>query len=200
MKLLAFTDLHLSTEALKKVKEKVKKSKPDLLVCAGDLTIFENGLNEMLKRLSKIKKNILLIHGNHETASSMRKICSKYDNLIFIHNKHHIIDDYLFLGHGGGGFSIVDKGFKKIGKNFKKIIKKNKGKKTILITHAPPYKTKLDFIIDQHCGNKSIRKFIEKNKINLHLSGHLHENFRKKDTIKKTETINPGPYGKVIRV
>ena len=77
---------------------------------------------------------------------------------------------------------------------------KNKGKKIIFITHAPPYKTKVDLIVGSHCGNKTFRNFILKNKIDLYICGHLHETFNKKDKIKKTEVINPGPYGKIIKI
>ncbi len=200
MKILAFTDPHLSSFALKKIKSKVKKQKPDLLVCAGDISIFEQGLNIYLSKLNKLKIKTLMIHGNHEADKTLRKSCKRYKNLIFIHKKYYKQNNHLFLGYGGGGFSLVDPDFYKISKKFRKIIKKNKDKKIILITHAPPYKTKLDLVVGSHCGNKTIRNFIVKNKVDLHISGHLHENFNKKDKIKKTEIINPGPYGKIIKL
>ena len=78
MKLLAFTDMHLSSTAYKKIKSKTKKQNPDLLICAGDVSIFEEGLDLMLDKLSKIKKNILMIHGNHEADTTLRKLCKKY--------------------------------------------------------------------------------------------------------------------------
>tara|TARA_Y100000294_G_C8509987_1_gene318339 strand:- start:472 stop:1074 length:603 start_codon:yes stop_codon:yes gene_type:complete len=200
MKLLAFADLHLSPTALKKIRAKVKKQKPDILICAGDISIFEEGLDLMLNKLNKLNKKVLLIHGNHETPATLRKLCLKYKNLFFIHRKHYKQNNHIFLGYGGGGFTLIESDFSKIRKKFKKIINKNKDKKIILVTHAPPYKTKPDLIIDQHCGNKTLRNFIMKNKIDLHICGHLHENFGKKDKIKQTEIINPGPYGKIIKI
>ena len=200
MRLLAFTDMHLSSYAFKKIKSKVKRQNPDLIVCAGDVSIFEMNINPILKKLNKLEKTALIIHGNHETASVLNKFCSKYKNLVFIHKKHYIQNNALFLGYGGGGFSLIDKEFKKLEKQFRKIIKKNQDKKIILITHAPPYKTKLDLVAGNHCGNKTIKKFIIENKIDFHICGHLHENFGKKDKIKKTLIINPGPYGKIIRI
>ena len=62
------------------------------------------------------------------------------------------------------------------------------------------YKTKLDLLVGQHHGNKTFRNFIIKNRIDMHICGHLHENFNKKDNIKKTEIINPGPYGKIVKI
>lgn len=200
MKILTFTDTHLSNIALKKIKSKIKKQNPDLLICAGDISIFEEGLQIILEKLSKLKKKTLLIHGNHETDRVMRKLCSKYNNLIFIHKSYYKYDDCIFLGYGGGGFSLREPGFYLTGKKFSRIIRENKGKKIILVTHAPPYGTKVDLVVGEHCGNKTYRDFIAKNKVDLHICGHLHENFNKKDNLKKTLIVNPGPYGRIIKL
>lgn len=201
MKLLAFTDIHGSLLALKRIEQKAKSQNPDLLVCAGDVSIFEHGIIGIARRLNKLNKKIMIIHGNHEDDSTFRKLSKLFRNIIFIHKTYFIQNNALFLGYGGGGFSIVDKEFEKIAKTkFQKIIKNNKDKKIILVTHAPPYKTRLDKLMQGHCGNRSIRKFIEKNKIDLLICGHLHENFGKVDKIKKTKVINPGPFGKIFEV
>jgi len=99
MKILAFTDLHLSSVAFKKIKSKVKKQNPDLIICAGDVSIFEQGLDFILNKLNKLKKKILIIHGNHETDKVLKKICSKYDNLIFIHKKYYKQNNHIFFGY-----------------------------------------------------------------------------------------------------
>ena len=199
MKILAFTDTHGSLSAFKRIEQRVRTQKPDLLVCAGDISIFEHGIMGILRRLNKLSKKTIIIHGNHEDASTFIKCSKLFKNIIFIHKRHFIKNSTLFLGYGGGGFSVVDRNFEKTAnKKFKKIIRDNKGKKIILVTHAPPYKTKLDKLIQGHCGNKSIRHFAERNKVDLLICGHLHENFGKEDKIEKTRVINPGPFGKIV--
>ena len=200
MKLLAFTDIHGSLSALKRIEQKVKAQKPDLLVCAGDISIFEHGIIGITRRLNKLNKKVIIIHGNHEDDTTFRKLSKIFKNIIFIHKKYFIQNNILFLGFGGGGFSIIDKEFENIVEKFKKIIKNHKDKKIILVTHAPPYKTRLDNLVGGHCGNKSIRHFVEKNKIDLLICGHLHENFGKEDKIKKMKIINPGPFGKIVEI
>ena len=201
MKILAFTDTHGSLQALRRIEQKVRVQKPDLLVCAGDISIFEHGIIGIMRRLNKLNKKIIMIHGNHENDSTFRKLSKSFKNIIFVHKTYHVENDALFLGYGGGGFTLYDKEFEKIASTkFKKIIKSNKDNKIILVTHAPPYKTRLDRLIQGHCGSKSIRHFVDKNKIDLLICGHLHENFGKEDRIKKTKVINPGPFGKIVEV
>src|SRR3989344_9230949 len=99
MKLLAFTDIHLSSLAVKKLKEKISRHKPDLLVCAGDITIFENDIKFILNKLDKLGKKLLLIHGNHETDSVLKALCKKTENILFIHKTYYKANNNLFLGY-----------------------------------------------------------------------------------------------------
>jgi len=198
MKILAFVDMHGSLGALKKIKKQAKKA--DIIVCAGDLTIFEQGIDYFLGKLDKLNKPTLMIHGNHEDETVLKKLCSKYKNMIFLHARGYKENGYLFLGYGGGGFSMRDKGFEKLSKQFEKKIKKLGNPNVILVTHAPPYKTKIDLIMKEPCGNKSIKNFVKKVKPELVISGHLHENAGKEDKLGNTRIINPGPYGKLISI
>ncbi|MBW3001645.1 metallophosphoesterase family protein [Candidatus Woesearchaeota archaeon] len=210
MKILAFADLHskhgspeyvdfyTSLKYIKKLKKLAKKEKPDVILFAGDASLFENHLEELMEKISKIGKNILVIQGNHETAAVMRKICAFHDNLKFIHKKTAKIGDYTFVGFSGEGFLRTDKEMEKF---LKKIKPKIKGKKVVLITHAPPYNTKLDKIGKEHCGNNTITKFIKSNKnIILGICGHIHETAGKKDKINNATIINPGPLGVIIEI
>lgn len=69
--------------------------------------------------------------------------------------------------------------------------------KTILITHSPPYNTKVDILYDgTHIGSRGVRKLIENTQPLLSLHGHIHESHRMSghiyDKIGKTICINPG--------
>lgn len=199
MKILAFVDMHGSLSALKKIKKKAKNA--DLIICAGDFTIFGQGANYFLEKLNKLNKPVLMIHGNHEEEDELEMLCKKFRNINFLHARGYKEGEYFFLGYGGGGFSMRDKAFEKLSKQFEKEVKKLGNPKTILVTHAPPHKTKIDLIMEEPCGNKSIKNFIKKvHPIILVISGHLHENAGKEDKVGNTRVINPGPYGKLITV
>ncbi len=199
MNILAFVDMHGSLTAMKKIEKQAKKA--DVIICAGDFTIFGQGVDHFLKKFDALNKPFLIVHGNHEDEYELATIAKKYKNIKFLHARGYKEGDYFFLGYGGGGFSSRDKAFEKLSKDFEKEIKELGNPKTILITHAPPYKTKIDRIMDEPCGNKSIKKFVEKVKpLVLVVSGHLHENSGKEDKVGNTRVVNPGPYGKLITV
>lgn len=192
MKILAFTDVHENLAAFKEIEKKAGKA--DILVCAGDLTIFETHIEPMMKRLGGIKKPVLMIPGNHETPSVLKKYCGFYKNTIDIHKRLYASGEYHFLGWGGGGFAQVEEEFEKATKQAD-----IKNKKVILVTHAPPYNTKLDIVGKEHCGNKSILRYLRNNKnIVLHICGHFHEHAGQRDRINSTRIINPGPRGEII--
>jgi Icc-related predicted phosphoesterase len=202
MKILAFADLHGSVGSYKKIQSKIKKYKPDYLFCLGDFTIFEQNIDAIMKKLNELKKPTYILHGNHEMEDVVKKLCKKYKNLTFVHKKIIELEDYKIIGHGGGGF------YGRINKedvDFDKFVKKNKTKfkgKMILLTHAPPAETELDYLdfLGEHVGCSSYSDFIGKYKPKLALSGHLHENFGVKQ--KKGDTIiqSPGPDGKIYNL
>lgn len=195
MKLLAFVDLHGSLKGLRIIQKKAKEA--DVLVCAGDLSIFSAELDILMAELDKVEKKIIMVHGNHEFGEEMGALCKIFKNFEFIHKKVYNFKDYVFVGWGGGGFSLTDKGFEKFTKRIKEKIK---GKKVILVTHAPPYGTKTDYTYKEHHGNKSIRKFIDTIQPKLVVCGHLHETAGKKDKIGKSIVINPGLEGVILEV
>jgi len=198
MKILAFIDMHGSLTALSKIKQKAKSA--DIIVCGGDFTIFEQGIDHILSEFHNLGKDFLIIPGNHESPEEIKKYCKKYNNIHYIHDTFFIKEDVVFLGWGGGGFSILDKEFEKSSKKLIEILRKNKEKAYVFICHAPPYGTKLDLLGKSHHGNKSLAKFIKENNIDLTICGHLHENENKIDKIGKSTVINPGKDGMLINI
>mgnify|MGYP001410587072 CR=1 FL=1 len=195
MKILAFGDTHGSDKAMKSIEKKAKQA--DLLVCIGDVTVFEQNFRGIMKRLDKIGKKILMIHGNHEDDFSMLEQTQQTKNIYFLHRHIFEQDDYTFIGFGGGGFSLTDSTMKKFFMSKKKELK---DKKIVMLTHAPAYKTKIDDVHGASCGCKTVRWIIERFKPKFAFAGHLHENFGKKDKIKGCEVINPGPFGMMIHL
>ncbi len=132
----------------------------------------------------------LLIHGNTETPETrtwMKLFCDRYRDIHWISDTSIVIDDMQFMGHGWVG---VDENYKRM-KTPGEIYEKESAKilraqiqnlafdvdQTVLVSHAPPYGTSLDYLPHKkiHAGSKSIRKAMNSRKLNVNISGHLHE-------------------------
>lgn len=191
MDIFAFTDVHCRQDVMLKIISNIQKYKPDVIVDCGDLSWFGKGLNINVKKLNELNIPILIIHGNHESEEDFMKLQKRYKNIIYLHKKSYIIGKYVFFGYGGSGFSTQDKTLENLIPQVKKTLKRTN--KFIFITHMPVADTKLDDLGEiGHVGSISSRKFVEQLKPILVLSGHIHENEKKKDKVNNTLLVNPG--------
>ncbi len=194
MKLLLFTDIHNSAKAFDKVREKA--SHVDVVVCGGDISMFGHGMKPMLKNLSALKKPVVIIPGNHEEFKDFDHACAKHANIYNVHRKTLFINGLYFQGYGGGGFSFKDQELEDLLPKF--LRDRPQGAKLVFLSHAPPYKTKLDPVCGEPAGSKSLRWLISKLNPDVVVCGHLHDNFGTEDKLGSAFVINPGPEGKII--
>lgn len=192
MKALIFVDYHNHHYNLPLLAKKAEEA--DIIICAGDFTIFEMDMELTLRAFEEWGKPIYLIHGNHEEEEALKTICERLKHTFFIHNKELDVNGVRLIGWGGGGFNTHDKGLE-IARNGWRASEQ----KTILVTHAPPYGTTLDDI-GRHVGNKTIRDVIETLQPDYCIAGHIHETAGAQDNIGKTTIINPGAAGKIITI
>jgi putative phosphoesterase len=198
MKILIFTDTHGSEVAERKIVEKAKKHKPDIILCCGDFTIFMHRVEVVLKKINSLGIKTYILHGNHEEQRIIEGLCHRYKNIEFLHGRIARHGNNIIIGYGGGGFFVRDLNFEKIKVKFEKAINKCKNCRKIMILHQPPYKSGIDKVYGEYAGNLSTKKFITKNKIDYVFAGHLHETSGEEHKIGPTTYINPGPWGIIL--
>ena len=132
------------------------------------------------------------------TVEEIQKSCKKFDFLVNIHLKKHKINNVVFFGFCTGGFSKVDHELEEAMLD----LKFNDKEKLVLVSHGPPFGTKLDYLenLQSYRGSKTLREFIKKFHPKFVICGHLHENEKKEDKLGDTIILNPGKYGKIIEV
>ena len=198
MKFLTFSDIHENKKAIAELAKRAREKDIDFCVCAGDFSTFGKGVEFVFKTFQETGKKLYIIPGNHEEREGLlEKVVPVFSNVVLFHRQAVEIDGYVFMGYGGGGFAQEDAVFRKIASqwygNFK-------GKKIVLVTHGPPFATTLDRLEKRHVGSKDYRKFIERIKPKVAISGHLHETVGMTDTIGSTKLVNPGWEGMVIEL
>jgi len=197
MKFLTFTDLHENREGLKALVKRASEVDIDFVVCAGDISSFGRGLRVVLKAFNEVGKPFYVVPGNHEEGPGFEEVVGEFPHCISLDRKATMIGDYIFLGFGGGGFAMKDADFRKLARFW---YGKFNGQRIVLLTHQPPFATKLDALNDRHVGNEDFRDFIVRIKPRLAISGHLHETVGEVDVMGDTKLINPGWDGMVIEL
>ncbi len=203
MKLLAFTDVHGDISTLERLEKRGEEEDIDCFICAGDITFFGEELDSVLERMNKMKRTVILIHGNHEDREVIEEKCSSKENIKFIHNRMLEMNSFKFIGLGGGGFyggtddPRLDERIDKLKMKFGPEIDDH----TVIVSHAPPGDTLVDEVRDNyHVGNNSLKELVEGKQPLLVICGHLHETFYKEDQVGETPILNPGPEGTVLNI
>ncbi|GBE20515.1 MAG TPA: hypothetical protein ENG87_00870 [Candidatus Pacearchaeota archaeon] len=198
-KILAIGDIHGDTGLVKKMAEKAKKENVDLVILTGDLTFAEMSTKNLIGPFLKAKKQVLLIHGNHESIATADFLADLYSPTRNIHGYSFKKNDIGIFGAGGAdiGFDIVNESniFNILKKGYEEI---KDSKKKIMVTHMHAKGTKSEFSGWE--GSKGIRKAIEKFKPDFLIHSHIHEAEGIEDKIGKTKVINVGRKGRIIEI
>jgi hypothetical protein len=198
IRLLTVTDLHGATTAIGRANEKVAKEKLLKIIVCGDVTHFGSYdlAKDFLKLFAKSKLPVLFVPGNCDPPELIQGV--RLRGVSNLHGTCKIQDDLCFIGVGGCPPSpfFTPNEFSEeqiLGILEAAYSKADETKKLVLVSHAPPYNTRLDATgLGQHVGSRSIRKFIEDKKPILAMCGHIHE-ARGVDRLGSTTIVNPGP-------
>lgn len=193
MRILAFTDIHSSYN---RVLEIIKSEKSDLVIIGGDLTnvgtITE--AQSAIYQMQSVSNRLLCIAGNMDLPQHDELFCNLN---ISINGKGIIINEVGVFGVSAAPISPlrtpyeIDEGViaEKIANGYRDVLK---AKTKILVSHAPPYGTKVDIVHSGfHVGSAAVRDFIENEKVDVVICGHIHE-ARGQDVLGKTKIINCG--------
>jgi Icc-related predicted phosphoesterase len=194
MKILAFTDSHANKQVHAVLREKAKQA--DVVLCAGDISVFGMDLFESLHEMNSWNKPLFLIHGNHEDQDLLVDVQSQYPNITFVHADEKPFGNLVIWGWGGGGFAHKDLALERHAKKYKPHPQR------IMLFHGPPHGTVADFKneYEGHVGCLSRRRVIEQLQPLIVLCGHIHETFDRHEKLGRTLILNPGPIGKIIEI
>lgn len=198
-KILAVGDIHGDSRLVKKLAEQAKKENVDFVILAGDLTFAENEFKDIIKPFTDIKKQVLLIPGNHESVATVDFLAQVYPPTKNIHGYSFIKDKLGIFGAGGADIGIHTIKDSEIYNLLKKGNESMKGlDKKIMVTHIHPQGTKSEF--SGFPGSKAVRKAIETFHPDVAICAHIHEAAGVEDKIGKTRVINVSRKGKIFEV
>lgn len=200
MKILAAGDIHGDTSLAKKLADRAKKEKVDLVVLCGDLTYGERSTSGIIGPFVKNKKRVVLIPGNHETIATADFLAELYD-VKNLHGYSIKYKDIGLFGCGGANIGLFQLSEEQIFGALKKGFEGIKDmKKKIMVTHVHPEKSLMEKFTDVFPGSKGVKKAIDTFKPDILLCSHVHEAEGIEEKSGKTKIINVGRSGKIIEV
>ncbi|SRR3990172_8317832 len=198
-KILAVGDVHGDSRLMKKLAEQAKEEDVDLVILAGDLTFAEQEFKNVIKPFTDLKKQVLLIPGNHESVATTDFLAQIYPPTKNIHGYSFIHGNVGIFGAGGADIGIHTISDSEIYDLLKKSNNSVKNlEKKIMVTHMHPKGTKSEF--SGFPGSNAVRKAIETFKPDIAICAHIHEAAGVEDKIGNTRVINVSRKGKVFEV
>lgn len=197
MKIVAIADIHSRIDYQPSVTSILEKA--DLILIAGDITNFgdcEEAIT-VIETLLSYNKNLLAVPGNCDRPGVANALASRGIN---IHATERTFGNVRILGLGGCNKTPFHTPTEYTEPELAAFLNKYQepagSGREILVSHAPPHKTKLDRVfLGFHVGSKAIRTYIEDKRPDVVVCGHIHE-ARGFDHINETLIINPGPFPK----
>ena len=182
-KILAFSDW--STQNIDDVFKYVQSTNGpiDAILYAGDdVSKFKNGDTNYFSELAKLTtwKKVLAVVGNNDKSDSAKPVLQG-ENVVDLHEEPFVIEEFGFMGLEGAPWGS-DPDFEQSAiHHLEKQYKKMGTKKSIVVSHSPPYGV-LDLGIryapenkqQHHTGSTSLREFIQQNDVLLVVCGHCH--------------------------
>ena len=190
MKILAFSDLHLSRGRAAAIVS--ASAGADLVIGAGDFCNMRQGLPEAMDLLRPITAPIVAVPGNAESADELRAAAPP--NMTVLHGDAHEIGGLRLFGLGYG-IPVTPFGAWSCDLSEAEAEAMLAGCETadILVFHSPPKGVADMTSGGRSVGSTAIRAAISRIQPCLALCGHIHDSWGRGGRIGRTRVANLGP-------
>lgn len=193
MRLLLCSDIHCDEDAARSLVE--RSADADVLVCAGDLAVMRQGLQDTVDVLSAATVPTVLVAGNGESAEELAAACEAWESAHVLHGLGCEIEGVRFWGVGGAipvtPFGAWSYDLDDVEAT---VLLADCPTGGVLVTHSPPLGY-VDRAGGQHLGSQVILDTIRRVKPRLVVCGHIHGCWTEESHEGDTRIINAGPRG-----
>ena len=198
MRLLCLSDIHGHVKTIPVLLDSERGNGFDCIIVCGDLTQFGDysEARNVMKPLLESNVSIFAVHGNMDLDGVSRYL---EETGVSIHGRAVLYDGVSMIGLGGGNISPFNTPTEYSEDEMSRILSKTISPGAnhtvkILVSHVPPYGTRLDKLGNgKHVGSQVVKDFIANEKIALCISGHIHESAGI-ETIGTCACVNAGAF------
>lgn len=190
MKILAFSDLHLSRARAADIVAAARVA--DLVIGAGDFGNMRKGVADAMALLAGIETHFVIVPGNNESLEELRSAAPEGVNVL--HGDTITIDGVTLFGIGGG-IPVTPFGawsWDLPEDEAAALLEKAEGA-DIIISHSPPKGIADRTSTGLSVGSTAVRDAAERVQPKLLLCGHIHDCWGEEGMIGETRVKNLGP-------
>jgi hypothetical protein len=197
MKALLFSDIHNDFKTL----DRLLDIEADYYFAAGDLVSWGRGLDKAGEALRRRADRVYVLPGNHESASQIAGMCEQF-GLHDFHGKSMEAGGVHLAGLGYSSPTPFDTPGEYTEEQIaQKLEPFTSLKPLVLVCHAPPRGTRLDYAgPGRHFGSSAVREFIETHKPAYFFCGHVHESEGVQERLGPTLCVNVGKKGYLLEL
>jgi len=190
MKILAFSDLHMSRRRAALLVE--ASADADLVIGAGDFCNMRQGLDEAMEMLAGLAAPAIFVPGNGESVEELR--AAALPGVTVLHGEGCAVDGVAFFGLGYGvpttpfGAWSCD-----LTEGAARGMLADCPEGAVLVVHSPPYGVADLSGAGQHIGSRAILETVEAKRPKLVLCGHVHDSWGARETVGDSLVANLGP-------
>jgi len=196
LKILAAGDLHGDVEVARRLSDKGRREKVDLVVLAGDIYGYDGGVGGILSPFREAGQKVLFVPGNCDFDEDVEELSLVGKNL-----------DGCYVTYDGVGFAGVGCANWKLAHDAEdlarvsEVFSRMKSGKKILVSHLHAEGTRAeDFGFEGWCGDFVLRTAVEILQPDLLISGHIHEAEGVRDMVGRTEVVQVGKDGEILEI
>lgn len=199
-KILAIGDIHGDTRLAEKLAARAVEENIDVIILAGDITFAETSIEGIIGPFAKVKKDVLIVPGNHEAVSTtafLSELYAPYSK--HLHGYSFVKNNVGFFGAGTANMGIHQISDEEIFSLLKHSHAKIKDmEKSVMVTHVHPLGGSSEF--SGWAGSEAVREAIEKFQPTLALHAHIEEGAGLEEKIGKTRVVNVARRAKVFEI
>jgi uncharacterized protein len=197
MKLFAISDIHGDAKFFGAAAGLIGTA--DCVVISGD--IAKNGdrrsAEEVLSLVEEFSDNIVAVHGNWDRADVLALLDERGYS---VHGRGIVREGVGFFGVGGSSQTPMNTASEYSEEEIAGFLEEGyrdiEGTAlTVLVSHVPPRRVRDRTFLGLRGGSRAVREFLEQNRVDLCLTGHIHEAFGTENLAACT-VINSGSFKK----
>jgi Icc-related predicted phosphoesterase len=202
-RILAFTDPHGEARALEGILRLAHQSPPDLIICAGDISLCGRGYESFVSGLAKLGQPVYFVTGNHDVPPVGADIAARFPYMRDIGDRLVEVAGLRLLGLADcqaylpGGTADPALLAKVLGLE----APSDRAKPLVLVGHYPPWKSAIAgirFLTAESGGSRLVLSIVEALQPKVMITGHYHQDFGREDRLGPTRLVNPGPAGSLF--